>query len=94
MRRNTAAVIRAFERRQPARPAASIWTDGEAIYSYNTCLLARDVGGLVLNRTSYSVTTSNHQTSLAVALRPQHVLHGLGFGVSPADLLRAARREG
>lgn len=45
----------------------SIWTDGQDIYSYGTMILQ---GGnvCVLNRTTYSRTTTQHQNNLAVLL--------------------------
>jgi hypothetical protein len=95
MRKNTAQVLKAFAAGKAARPAASIWTDGVSIFSYNTCLVtpALAIDGhpsftLVLNRTSYSVTTSQHQTALAVALRDRigPVLHDTPRGASPECL--------
>lgn len=65
MRKNTEAVIRAFEFGRAAHPSESIWTDGDSIYSYQTVLLATLANGkYALNVTRYSNTTTQHQNAL------------------------------
>jgi hypothetical protein len=69
MRKNTRQVIEAFRKGVSKRPCDAIWTDGEDIYSYDTCLVARvrsKVGPqvLVYNLTQYSITTTIHQNAL------------------------------
>ena len=88
MRKGTLTVIRAFEHGVSAHPSRAIWTDGTSIYSYDTCLLTGDpvTGEFILNRSSYTNTTSQHQTALAVYFRPAVVLHGLRWGVRPDAL--------
>jgi hypothetical protein len=66
MRKNCRQTLNAFVAGKSARPAASIWTDGVRIFSYLTCIAERmPDGGILLNRTSYSVTTTIHQNALA-----------------------------
>lgn len=94
MRKNCQQVVRAFDSGKALRPAASIHTDGETIYSYNTAILTRHPGGngkVILNRTRYSTTTTIHQNAIAAAY--QGVLlevDGLPQGCSVATLLRYA----
>jgi hypothetical protein len=47
----------------------SIWTDGESIFSYSTCVLATYAGGIVLNVTNYSPTTNSHVRGILTLLR-------------------------
>ena len=66
MRKNTAEVIRAVADRKSLKKCNSVWTDGQHIFSYGTCILAqRRDGRFVLNRTKYSPTTTNHQNAIA-----------------------------
>ena len=69
MRRNTEKAVRAWEQGKVCRTASSIWTDGEALYSYRTVLVTREAGALFVNRTKYSPTTSCQQSGLSYALR-------------------------
>lgn len=72
MRKNTRTVAEAFDSQDRARPCPAIWTDGDAVYSYGTCIATRIQNGvpgyeaIVINRTSYSMTTACHQNGLAV----------------------------
>jgi hypothetical protein len=68
MRRNTEKTVRAWEQGKACKSASSIWTDGEALYSYRTVLLTREAGWLFVNRTKYSPTTSCQQSGLSEAL--------------------------
>jgi len=65
VRKNCQEVVRAWERGQACHKTPSIWTDGERIMSYGTCILQNVGGQLYLNRTRYSVTTTIHQNALA-----------------------------
>ena len=69
MRRNTEKAVRAWEQGKTSRAASSIWTDGEALYSYRTVLVTREAGWLFVNRTKYSPTTSCQQSGVSYALR-------------------------
>lgn len=100
MRKNCQRVAEAFDRGLSERAADSIWTNGEAIYSYQTCLACRlPDGTIAINTTKYSTTTSNHQNSLR-RLYIGRALHvdGLSRGAcrdtlaENAALLRAYRR--
>lgn len=67
MRVNTKKALDAWKQHKACKPAQSIHTDGERIYSYSTCIVERlENGVVVMNRTSYSVTTTIHQNALAV----------------------------
>ena len=64
MRVNTKRVLEAWRGGRMDHREQSIWTDGAAIYSYGTCLVAPLASGnVVLNVTKYSVTTSNKQSA-------------------------------
>ena len=98
MRKNTNEVFRAWMYgRSKGKPGASIWTDGDAIYSYRTCIATRDAGRLaraVLNRTPYSITTTIHQNGLASAMptwMKVRYVENLPLGASRRDLIDRAR---
>ncbi len=57
-------VIKAFKRREKARSSTgSLWSTGDCLYSYNTCIAEYSKkGNLYINLTEYSTTTSHHQT--------------------------------
>lgn len=66
MRLNTEKVCRAFDAGKHCRKSDSVWTNGDSIYSYETCILTRRAdGGLILNETRYSATTMVHQLGIA-----------------------------
>lgn len=59
--------VEAFKEGKPYKPASrrSIWTDGQAIYSYGTAIVWRNAAGvLVRNVRRYSVTTTRKQNQL------------------------------
>ena len=90
MRTNTRKTLAAFYARKSLRLASSVWTNGDHIYSYGTCLAARlSDGRIVLNRTKYSPTTSNHQNAIAAALGPFISVDGLRFGADSRELIAA-----
>jgi hypothetical protein len=68
MRVNTAKTLAAWNAHRPLKIAESIWTDGERIMSYGTCIVERHNEGdrdiTYLNVTKYSVTTTIHQNAL------------------------------
>ena len=65
MRENMRAVLKAYMQSKPCRKAESVWTNGDHIYSYGTCLLAKlDDGRVAFNVTKYSRTTTVHQNAL------------------------------
>lgn len=90
MRVNTRKTLEAFARRKALKVASSIWTNGDHIYSYATCLACRlSDGRIVLNRTRYSVTTSIHQNALAAEFGAFVAVDGLRFGANDAELVAA-----
>lgn len=100
MRKNTRSVTTAWREGQPEERQRSIWTDGEDIYSYATCIAAgltdeRGTRLLVLNQSHYSPTTTNHQNGVYYALDDRVVgtVGGLGFGASPRAVLAAWRER-
>lgn len=95
MRQNTSRVIDAWERGEPDRGSRSIWTDGTAVWSYETCIAVREGDGRrVLNMTRYSVTTCEKQNALAEAVPYALHVSGLKRGAKPADLAFAAGPPG
>lgn len=70
MRVNATKTLEAFKAGKSYEKASSFWTDGKALFSYATCLLAKtDAGTLVFNDTKYSRTTSVYQHSITTWLR-------------------------
>ncbi len=81
MRKNTQTVLTAWNRNRAAGKAGnSIWTDGERIFSYQTCLVDRVDGHTVLNLTKYGPTTSQHQNTLAAHVSHFHTLRNVPRG--------------
>jgi hypothetical protein len=104
MRKNCEAVMEAWNNNEPeGKPGSAVWTDGDHVYSYQTCVLAYREGGhplepeaedavIVLNASKYSVTTSGHQTAIAGYLNVHFMgdfvaYAGFPFGATPAELL-------
>lgn len=90
MRKNCQQTVKAFDNDKARKPAESIWTDGETIFSYRTALLTFVPGtGYILNRTTYSVTTTIHQNALRVEYRDQtvHEVDGLRQGATRQELV-------
>lgn len=57
-------VVKAFKRREKAESSTgSLWSTGDCLYSYSTCIAEYTKDGkLYVNLTKYSTTTSHHQT--------------------------------
>ena len=95
MRKNTERLLDAWHQGRSDRGSESIWTDGENIWSYDTCILARQdenspaTNPYVLNMTKYSPTTSQHQNAIHETV-PTHtglaIVSGVMRGARPADL--------
>ena len=67
MRRSTRRIAAAFREGRPLAISESLWTSGNAIYSYATCIAVKQtkrMRSVVLNGTKYSVTTSRIQAEL------------------------------
>lgn len=67
MRKNTSTVLGKFIAGKSFRFSGkpSIWTDGDRIMSYNTCIVDRVTDDCVIvNMTKYSRTTTIHQNAL------------------------------
>lgn len=93
MRLNCRVALEGFLRGVARKPAPSIWTDGESLWSYSTILATRLAEGVVaLNVTRYSVTTSIHQNALRWALPNAVQVDGLAQGAN-AEKLRAHADE-
>ena len=90
MRKNTREALEAFHKGERAEPANSIWTDGEALYSYRTMIAvkANDIA-IVLNNRQYSVTTSEKQNSTAEYFRSMgytvHEVQDIPSGLGQPD---------
>lgn len=100
MRRQLEQVLEAFLESEKCRPADAIWTDGDSIFSYNTCLLSwvqtgDDEKAYVINGTRYSPTTTRYQNDIiADATRAGIefvIVQDIPRGASPADLIAAYR---
>ena len=92
MRKNCQRTLAAWRTGKSLRAAQSIWTDGETIFSYGTALVTGRGDQTILNRTTYSSTTSQHQNALAAELESFEV-EGLEQGVTAHGLLLAATEK-
>lgn len=68
MRKNCEQALLAWKSGKAWRGARSIWSNGSSLYSYNTELVRKIDGRVIVNVTKYSVTTSIHQGALKAAL--------------------------
>ena len=106
MRVNTRKTLDAWAVGRPRRTAESIWTDGQHIYSYHTCILAYPPpeeciypgNGPVLNATVYSRTTTSKQCELVqwlVAHAAANVVYvyGMPEGCSATRVLQRAEEQ-
>lgn len=95
MRVNVKRVAAAWKAGRKDERERSVWTDGRAIYSYGTCIVAPlpVSGRVVLNVTKYSVTTSNKQSGLRVALAGLIAceVDGMRQGASEYALIEASK---
>jgi hypothetical protein len=93
VRKNTRLALAAYNAGKAARPAESIWTDGDTIYSYRTALLTRLPDGReVFNGTRYSVTTTIHQNAIRDAAYLE--VDDIERGASAEDLRDAVAVKG
>jgi hypothetical protein len=102
MRKNCSDALNRFllgEKSPRSAVGSSIWTDGTTIWSYATALVIRDAATqrCVLNRTTYSRTTTVHQNALAAFLgcsinKHVEVLAGIPRGFGSEALLRDVGR--
>lgn len=50
----------------------SLKSEGNKLFSYDTCIAQMTVNSIIVNMTSYSVTTSKHRTLLLREIRYRH----------------------
>lgn len=99
MRKNTFTIMEAWNfDRAKGKAGDSIWTDGQNVYSYQTCILVYGPNGSILNVGKYSRTTSTHQNGVKewlanAAMKVTEVGRTFPRGTTSADL-SAAQREG
>ena len=99
MRKNCERAYKAWSDGRALRPAPSIWSDGNTLWSYWTAIAAVDPARsmIVLNRTSYSKTTTIHQNALAYVMRfEDYVLvevDDVPKGASPEVMVALARNN-
>lgn len=104
MRQNTKQTIAAFHAgKRKGKAIDSVWTDGRAIYSYGTCILTTatvdGISTVIVNRTKYSVTTSQQQGALLVSGIavpcgvPTYIVTDLERGATPMDMAMQLRRQ-
>ena len=94
MRANTRNAMTAWVQGKECRKASAVWSNGDHVYSYHTCMVARASDGTVIvNATKYSVTTSCQQGGIRYYLASNGVayveVNGLPMGCH-ADTLRSA----
>lgn len=68
MRKGTQNVFNAWRQGKPLRKQRSIWTDGMAIYSYDTPIVSTENCRTTVDNRKYSVTTTIHQNGLRFLL--------------------------
>lgn len=75
MRVNTRKAFEAFMGRKAAKPADSIWSDGDRLWSYRTVIAEHQAdGSVLLNVRKYSTTTAIHQNALRAAFQQAGVV--------------------
>lgn len=94
MRVNTRNAMAAWTKGKECREASAIWSNGDHVYSYRTCMVARaNDGTVIVNATKYSVTTSCQQSGIRYYLVSNGVayveINRLPIGCD-ADALRDA----
>ena len=103
MRKNTEAVMKAWEQGTPHRKADAIWTDGTHVYSYETCILADrgfipDKRRWVMNSAQFSQTTGRQQSGIREYMGTKgHTYEEVPFkifGATADALIRAASHVG
>lgn len=94
---NCGKVFKAWAEGRSNRSADSVWSNGDHIYSYGTCIVARDGDRVILNRTTYSVTTTRHQNALYTALRQNGfdfvTVEDIRYGAHADDLRERAKHD-
>ena len=89
MRKNTVETFKAWvsgrKCKKTGRNGASIWTDGETVYSYGTAIMRRKGDTIALNVQKYSSTTSNHQNTLRILLEEDRIAK-IALVSEPSDL--------
>jgi hypothetical protein len=93
MRKNIAETLKAFHSFKIAKPSVSIATDGNSIFSYDTCIVTRDGDFFIVNCSQYSKTTSQQQNAILSDLPRFFVIkvYGLYHGATPEELKNKAR---
>ena len=81
MRKNCQRTVNAWrDGKSFGKRGDSIWTDGDAVYSYATWIVCPRKGGpFLFNATKYSQTTTTHQNALRA------YMEGEGLGVEVYD---------
>lgn len=84
---NIKQVMEAFVNGARKGKAASVFIEGDAIYSYgyHFPLAVRTANGFLVNKDKYSVTTSKQQTFLKQALVGEKVAFGTTEELKAAD---------
>lgn len=81
-------VCKEFIRRRVAR-GSNLFSTGDKLFSYNTCIAQFNGHALVLNETKYSPTISRHQSYLRNA-----ITHNIGWvGVVIVDNINFNTRD-
>lgn len=75
MREITRQVFRRWKEGREHTKCRSIWTDGNAIYSYDTCLLTKYPKGILFNPTRHTTTTSRHQNGIRSLLEEERMIY-------------------
>lgn len=57
--------------------ALNLYSTGEKLFSYSTCIAQYTRDGLIVNKTKYSVTTTRHQNTLLSQVTPDFVVRNI-----------------
>ena len=85
MRKMTRDVFKAWQLGRKCKPSASIWTNGDTIYSYSKPILRNKHGRTVMNIADYSPVTYEHQQGIRELLADAYQTP-IAYTREPSDL--------
>lgn len=85
-------VIKAFVNHSESAHTLNVRSMGDKLFNYDTCLAQRYNGGIILNVTRYSVSTSKVQLYLKHELEGYQVTEVSGVPMGAHDLVKYIKK--
>lgn len=76
----------AFMAGEPAQ-GSNLYTDGLKVFSYQTCIMQRHGGNIIVNRTKYSVTTGKQRNRVLCYIPEDRIVNVNEVPIGATDLL-------